>query len=275
MKKDSATSDAIDIVMVPEGHVDSDATRNLPEVEALVKTLHEIILEDEKNNPDHPVSIGIISPFRAQVEQLKISVSRVISDYMMKKHQIEIGTAHTFQGDERDIMLISWAYADNSFPQSLVFLQKPNLFNVAITRARYQTINFISKNPRELPEGILRSYFGFIEEYENRYSLINSDEFDENIYKNSFEKEVAQAFRELGHEVLCGSEIAGLSVDLLVDDKFIVECDGVEDSIPTKISNMKKQTILERTGLKVNRISYREWQYSPKACIDRILKCNS
>ena len=275
MRRNDNSQKALEAIVVPDGKVDFDATRNLPEIEALVKKLHEIVVENERSNPDKPVSIGIISPFRAQVEQLKISVAKVMSEHMMEKHQIEIGTAHTFQGDERDIMLISWAYANNSFPQSLVFLQKPNLFNVAITRARYKTINFISKNPRELPEGILRSYFGFIEEYENRFSLINSDEFDENIYKNSFEKEVAQAFRDCGHDVICGSEIAGLSVDLLVDDKFVVECDGVEDKTPSKISNMKKQAILERTGLKVNRITYREWQYSPKACIDRILKANS
>ncbi len=281
MRRNDNSLKALEAIIVPDGKVDFDATRNLPEIEALVKKLHEIVVEDERggNNGqkpwgDKPVSIGIISPFRAQVEQLKISVSKVLSEHMMEKHQIEIGTAHTFQGDERDIMLISWAYANNSFPQSLVFLQKPNLFNVAITRARYKTINFISKNPRELPEGILRSYFGFIEEYENRYSLINSDEFDENIYKNSFEKEVAEAFRSCGHEVLCGSEIAGLNVDLLIDNKFVVECDGVEDKTPSKISNMKKQAILERTGLKVNRISYREWQYSQKACIDRIINSN-
>lgn len=281
MRRNNNSFKALEAIIVPDGKVDFDATRNLPEIEALVKKLHEIVVEDERgtNNGekpwgDRPVSIGIISPFRAQVEQLKISVSKVLSEHMMEKHQIEIGTAHTFQGDERDIMLISWAYANNSFPQSLVFLQKPNLFNVAITRARYKTINFISKNPRELPEGILRSYFGSIEEYENRYSLINSDEFDENIYKNSFEKEVAGAFRELGHNVLCGSEIAGLSVDLLVDNKFVIECDGVEDSTTSRTPDMKKQAILERTGLKVNRISYREWQYSQKACIDRILNSN-
>ncbi|MCQ2744547.1 MAG: AAA domain-containing protein [bacterium] len=274
MRRNDYSQKALEAIIVPDGKVDFDATRNLPEIETLVKKLHEIVVEDERNNPENPVSIGIISPFRAQVEQLKISVSKVLSEHMMEKHQIEIGTAHTFQGDERDIMLISWAYANNSFPQSLVFLQKPNLFNVAVTRARYKTINFISKNPRELPEGILRSYFGFIEEYENRFSLINSDEFDENIYKNSFEKEVAQAFRESEHKVICGSEIAGLSTDLLIDDKFIVECDGVDDKIPLKISNMRKQAILERTGLKVNRISYREWQYSKTACIERIINSN-
>lgn len=274
MRRNDNTKKVLETVVVPEGKVDFDATRNLPEIEALVKRLHEIVVEDERKNPENPVSIGIISPFRAQVEQLKISVRKVLSEYMMEKHQIEIGTAHTFQGDERDIILTSWAYANNSFPQSLIFLQKPNLFNVAITRARYQMINFISKEPRELPEGLLRSYLGFVQEYEDRYSLRSSDDFDENIYKNGFEKEVAQAFRDLGHEVTCGVEIAGLSADLVVDNKFVVECDGVEDKIPSKISNMKKQAIIERSGLKVSRISKREWMYSPKACIDRIINTN-
>ena len=274
MRMNDNSKKVLETVVVPDGKVDFDATRNLPEIEALVKRLHEIVVEDERKNPDNPVSIGIISPFRAQVEQLKISVAKVLSEHMMEKHQIEIGTAHTFQGDERDIMLISWAYANNSFPQSLIFLQKPNLFNVAITRARYQMINFISKDPRELPEGLLRSYLGFVQEYENRYALQNNDDFDENIYKNSFEKEVAEAFRQIGHSVICGVEIAGLSADLLIDDKFIVECDGVEDKGVCRVSNMKKQAILERSGLKVSRISQREWQYSPKACIDRIINSN-
>ena len=274
MRRNDNSKKVLETVVVPDGKVDFDATRNLPEIEALVKRLHEIVVEDERKNPEKPVSIGIISPFRAQVEQLKISVAKVLSEHMIEKHQIEIGTAHTFQGDQRDIILTSWAYANNSFPQSLIFLQKPNLFNVAITRARYQMINFISKNPRELPEGLLRSYLGYVQEYEDRYSLRTSDDFDENIYKNNFEREVAQAFRDLGHEVLCGAEIAGLSADLLVDDKFVIECDGVEDKIPAKISDMKKQAIIERSGLKVSRISKREWQYSPKACIDRIINSN-
>ena len=274
MRRNDNTRKVLETVVVPDGKVDFDATRNLPEIEALVKRLHEIVVEDERKNPDNPVTIGIISPFRAQVEQLKISVAKVLSEYMMEKHQIEIGTAHTFQGDERDIILTSWAYANNSFPQSLIFLQKPNLFNVAITRAKYQMINFISKDPRELPEGLLRSYLGYVQEYEDRYSLRTADNFDENIYKNNFEKEVAQAFRDLGHDVSCGVEIAGLSADLLVDNKFVIECDGVEDKISSKISNMKKQAIIERSGLKVSRISLREWNYSPKACVDRIINCN-
>lgn len=271
MRKDNNDEKVLELVEVLDGKVDFDATRNLPEIEAVVKRLHEIIIEDERKNPDNPVSVGIISPFRAQVEQLKVSVSKVLSDYMIKKHQIEIGTAHTFQGDERDIILISWAFADNSYMQSLTFLQKPNLFNVAITRGRNKVINFISRNPRELPDGHFRNYVSFMQEYQNRKQALLSGEIDENIYKNPFEREVAEKIRELDHKVVAGADIAGLSADLLVDDKFVIEIDGVEDKGGDRTTNMKKQAIIERSGYKVKRITYREWQYSPKACLDRVL----
>lgn len=271
MRKDKPDENVLELVEVVDGKVDFDATRNLPEIEALVKRLHEIIIEDERKKPDNPVTVGIISPFRAQVEQLKVSVSKVLSDYMIKKHQIEIGTAHTFQGDERDIMMISWAVADNSYTQSLMFMQKANLFNVAITRGRNKVINFVSRNPRELPDGHFRNYVSYMQNYQDKKQAVLSGEIDENIYKNPLEREVADKIRELDHRVVAGAEIAGLSADLLVDDKFVIEIDGVDDKTKSHISNMKKQAIIERSGFKVKRITFREWQYSPKACLDRVL----
>ena len=271
MKKDVGDNKVLETVIVPDGKVDIDATRNLPEIEALVKRLYDIVVEDERSNPDKPVSIGVISPFRAQVEQLKVSISKVLSDHMLRKHQIEVGTAHTFQGDERDIILMSWAFAPNSFPQSLTFLQKPNLFNVAITRARSKVINFVSRDPKDIQEGLFRDYMSYIEEYNNKKTALENCEIDENIYKNKLERDIASKLRELGHTVKAGVDIAGLSADLLVDDKFIIEVDGVEDNVPQRISNMKKQSILERCGFKVNRITFREWQYSQSACLDRVL----
>jgi len=275
MRKNSPETKVLELIQVPDGKVDFDATRNIPEVEAVVKKLHEIIIEDERKisigGTDKPISIGIISPFRAQVEQLKTSVAMVLSEHMIKKHRIEIGTAHTFQGDERDVILMSWAFASNSFVQSLTFLQKPNLFNVAITRAKYQMINFVSKDPRELSDGLLRSYLSYVQEYETRRLALENKKIEENYYKNSFEKDVAQVIRELGHEVQAGVEVAGFSVDLIVDGNIAIECDGVEDNKRLSATNMKKQAILERSGFRINRITYREWHYSQKACVDRVL----
>ena len=102
--------------------------------------------------------------------------------------------------------------------------------------------------------------------------LSMSDDFDENIYKNALEKEIATEIRALGHEVQAGVEIASLSADLVVDNKLIIEVDGVEDNVKSRMTNMKKQAILERCGFTVRRITYREWQYSKDACLERVLK---
>lgn len=239
MRQNNPNDKILEIVHVPDGKVDYDATRNLPEIEALVKRVHEIIVDNERENPDNPITIGIISPFRAQVEQLKISLSKVISDYMMEKHKIEIGTAHTFQGDERDIILISWAFANNSFPQSLTFLQKPNLFNVAVTRAKNKMINFVSKDFTDLPDGLFRSYLSYIKEYDEKHEKIINKELDENTYKNSFEREVAETLRDLGYEIQAGVDLGGVNADILVNNKFVIECDGLKDNIKSNMKNMK------------------------------------
>ena len=270
MRQNNPNEKVLEIVQVPDGKVDFDATRNLPEIEALVKRVHEIIVDNERENPDNPVSIGIISPFRAQVEQIRISLGKVISDYMIEKHQIVIGTAHSFQGDERDIILISWAFANNSFPQSLTFLQKPNLFNVAITRAKNKMINFVSKDFTDLPEGLFRSYLSYIKEYEDKYQKVVNNEIDENKYKNSFEREVAETLRGLDYDIRAGVDIGGVSADIVVNDKFVIECDGVQDNIKTNIKPMRKLAILERCGFKVCRFSYREWLQSQEACVNRM-----
>ena len=268
--------DVVELVQVHDGKVDVEITRNMPEAEAIVERLQEIINEDERTRKDgqEPVSVGIISPFRGQVELLKKAVAQVFSESVLKRHKIEIGTAHTFQGDERDIIMISWAVANNSFNQSLTFLQIPNLFNVAITRARKKQIIFLSKDPKTLPSGLLKDYIEFVQDYIERNKLSVEMKIDENVYKNAFEKEVAGGLRAEGFEVVAGRTVAGLSADLTVVDPtgraIILECDGVEDNERCNKTQIKKQTLLERSGAKVERISYREWHHSPQGCIERI-----
>lgn len=270
MTKDSGTNDVLELHIVKDGKVDSDATRNMPEVEAVLKRIHEIILDDEGND-ENPVSIGIVSPFRGQVDLISKALRQVLTETTIRKHQIEVGTAHTFQGDERDVIIFSLAVADNSFAQSLTFLQKPNLFNVAITRARKKLITFLSRDPKSLPQGLLKDYIEYIQNY---LDSAKDDEFMKNKFKNAFEQQVADALIMDGYEIKAGFETAGVEPDMLVKDELgneiIVEIDGVEDKVKSNLSDIKKQTILERAGYKVERISFREWQHSSQACVDRI-----
>ena len=257
--------DIVELKIVKEGKVDHDATRNVAECEEIIKTIQELIINDSKN--ENPVSIGIISPFRAQVDLIKKALLKVFDGDTILKHKLDVGTAHTFQGDERDIMLLSWTFAPNSHPQSLIFAQKPNLFNVAITRAKYKLINFISREINELPEGLLRNYLEYVKK-------INSNE-KKNVFKNQFEKivfdELINEFPNLNKEgkILAGVEMGSINADIIINNT-VVEVDGVEDSIKCRYNDMKKQAIIERCGYKVMRITKREWMISKEACLDRI-----
>lgn len=256
----------VETVVVPEAKVDFDVTRNKAECEAVIKKVQDLIYEDEKKNSQKPVSIGIISPFRGQVELIKKAVLSVFSQEVIQRHELEVGTAHTFQGDERDIILMSWTFAPNSHPQSLMFLQKPNLFNVAITRARKRLINFISKSPNELPEGLLRDYLEYVEAQKK---VIASRK---NMFKNLFEKEVFEACEEEfpTSKVRAGVEFAGISADIMINENLIVEIDGVEDEYQKPMSDIKKQALMERIGFEVLRVTKREWDLSKEAVLDRI-----
>ena len=257
--------DIVELRIVKEGKVDHDATRNVPECEEIIKTIQEIIINDSNN--EKPVSIGVISPFRAQVDLIKKALLKVFDGDTILKHKLDVGTAHTFQGDERDIMLLSWTFAPNSHAQSLIFAQKPNLFNVAITRAKYKLINFISRDINELPEGLLRNYLEYVKK-------INSNE-RKNTFKNQFEKtvfeEIIKEFPTLNKEgkIMAGVEMGSVSADIIAN-KTVIEIDGVQDNIACKYNDMKKQAIMERCGYNVMRITKREWAISKEACLDRI-----
>lgn len=258
--------DIVELRIVKDGKVDHDATRNVPECEEVIKTIQELILKDKENN-QNPVSIGVISPFRAQVDLIKKAILKVFDGDTILKHKIDVGTAHTFQGDERDIMLLSWTFAPNSHSQSLIFAQKPNLFNVAITRAKYKLINFISRDINELPEGLLRDYLEYVRK-------INSN-ITKDTFKNDFEKVVFEALKEefpsfdKENKIKAGVEMGSVSADIVID-KTVVEIDGVQDSIQSKFNDMKKQAIMERCGFNVIRITKREWDISSNACLERV-----
>ena len=265
MSPDLDNKNALELRIVKDGRVDYDATRNTPECEEVVKTIQEIIINDKNN--EKPVSIGVISPFRAQVDLIKKAILKVFDGDTILRHGIDVGTAHTFQGDERDIMLLSWTFAPNSHSQSLIFAQKPNLFNVAITRARHKLINFISRDINELPEGILRNYLEYVRKIQN------SDIKD--TFKNNFEKEVFSAIKEefptldKENKIKAGVNMGSVSADIVID-KLVVEIDGVEDNTECKFNDIKKQALIERCGFSVMRITKREWDISNSACLDRI-----
>ena len=99
----------------------------------LVHLFNKIYIEN--GEAMHPLSIGVITPYRAQIAQIQ-SVLRAKN---MNIDAITIDTVERYQGGARDIILISLCTNDVSQLSSLISLSEEGVdrkLNVALTRAR-------------------------------------------------------------------------------------------------------------------------------------------
>ncbi|MDO4511217.1 MAG: AAA domain-containing protein [Bacteroidales bacterium] len=83
------------------------------------------------------IDVGIISPYRAQVQFLRKMI-RATEFFKPYRHLISVNTVDGFQGQERDVILISLVRANDD--GEIGFLRDLRRMNVAITRARMKLI---------------------------------------------------------------------------------------------------------------------------------------
>ena len=86
---------------------------------------------------DERLDVGIISPYRAQVQYLRGQLKKK-EFFKPYRHLISVNTVDGFQGQERDIILISLVRANDE--GQIGFLRDLRRMNVAITRARMKLI---------------------------------------------------------------------------------------------------------------------------------------
>lgn len=117
-----------------DGLQDNGKSRNFVEVETIARWL--------KKNMQNEKSYAVISPFVEQVKLLDKVLNKILTAEQLQR--LTISTVYGMQGAEADTVLISWVIADNSPQQLQTFINKENLFNVAVTRAKENIINFYS-----------------------------------------------------------------------------------------------------------------------------------
>ena len=86
---------------------------------------------------DERIDVGIISPYRAQVQYLRHLIKRT-DFYKPFRKIIAVNTVDGFQGQERDIIVISMVRSNEE--GQIGFLRDLRRMNVAITRARMKLI---------------------------------------------------------------------------------------------------------------------------------------
>jgi ATP-dependent RNA/DNA helicase IGHMBP2 len=122
-------------VAIPE----SRSTANPEEAHLLLERLAQLLTPyDAAEHDEHqhtPLSIGVIAPYRAQINYLKDAIedSEVLNGLLLQR-RLSVGTVDSFQGQERDIIAITLT---RSNPQGEIgFLSDIRRMNVGMTRAR-------------------------------------------------------------------------------------------------------------------------------------------
>ncbi len=118
------------------GILDSPSVANPEEADLLLRRLVELLQDYHAvDHEQHPLSIGVIAPYRAQINHLKDRVEDVpVLNELLLKRQLSIGTVDSFQGQERDIIAISLTRSNAA--GDIGFLADIRRMNVGMTRAR-------------------------------------------------------------------------------------------------------------------------------------------
>nr|XP_060628672.1 helicase MOV-10 isoform X1 [Anolis sagrei ordinatus] len=130
---------------------------NTAEVVVLINYLRKLLLEDQGKKGQSrilPKEIGVISPYRKQVEKIKYAIHLETELKNLNNiKDLKVGSVEEFQGQERRVVLISTVRSSNHYlgfdeDFKLGFLKNPKRFNVAVTRAKALLI--IVGNPMTL-----------------------------------------------------------------------------------------------------------------------------
>lgn len=201
-------------------------------------------------------TIGILSPFRAQVDLLAKLVLEQLEIGDIEKHQIRVGTAYSFQGEERDVMYLSFAVDANSHHSAFNHINKPEVFNVSITRARKQQMVYVSITDKEVKgNSILRSYL-------TNPTIIREQVSQETQVRDAFLEEVKVVLTQWGISTYwSGFSIAGLQIDILVkyhDCYLGIDLVGYPGELDD-VFGIERYRILNRAGVPVFPLPFSDW----------------
>lgn len=121
------------------------------------------------NNPGSMFKIGIIAPYRAEANMID---KLLASEKLPPEVEVQVGTIHGFQGDECDIIFAVFNTPPTISGSKEMFLNKRNIINVSISRARDYLFIVM---PDDNTEGI--SNLRLVKQVENL--IRNTDEWNE------------------------------------------------------------------------------------------------
>jgi very-short-patch-repair endonuclease len=199
---------------------------------------------------------GIVTPFRLQMERLEEAI-RERPWWDRVKGRLTVGTAHRFQGDERDVMIFSPVVADGMPPRlSRWVANTDQLLNVAITRSR-GALHVVGDRRACKVVG------GFLGEFAASVGVGVSSSRDAPAFESPAEARMAELLTDAGLWYAPQYKIDRYRLDFLVvgpcGGRYNVEVDGRQHLTDDGIrSDEIRDNSVAKAGIHVLRVSARQ-----------------
>ena len=236
------------------------------EAQAIVAKIRNIIQGEKCLPKDLKTTIGILSPFRKQVDHIFDLTVQNFKLSEITAHRIIVGTAFTFQGNERDLMLLSLSLDDDALGGSFNFLNRKDVFNVSVTRARGGQHIYHSFNPDKLKaDSTLGRFFHFYQK--------DLEDDKGRATKDAFCNEVLEILWKNGLQTWTNFEVSGITIDLLtqIEDQYIgIDLIGFPGEMEDYYS-LERYKMIERGKIRLFPLSYALWKGDKERCLNVIL----
>ena len=226
-------------ILVTDGHRSGTKDVNVPEARVIVEEIKRIIADGKASQHAKKRTIGVVTLLgTAQAKYINELVLREIDPKDISARQIACGDARTFQGEERDIILLSMVAGPDKDARAATGAETKKRFNVAASRARDRMYLVRSVTEADLSvKDELR--LGLIRHFTSPYAQDVQRQRDlRQLCESGFEREVYDALVERGYvvtpQVRFGSQFR---IDMVVegegDRRLAVECDGDSSTDPS------------------------------------------
>ena len=238
---------------------------NKKEADSIFEMVKSIVEEEKNVAVNLSQSIGVLSPFRDQVDYLQRRILKLFSAEELERHQILIGTPYAFQGEEKEIMFLSFALDEESHFAAFNYLAREDVFNVSITRARSLQHVFISFSREKIKnDSLLAKFIYGLENHNSTPAFLNQEKSD------IFLEEVIESIRSFGiQEWHVAFPIAGTEIDLVVvhaGKNFCIDLIGFPGEFETALP-IERWRLLERVGLSTFTLPFSAWYFDQERCV--------
>lgn len=262
---------------VPGAYIDgaNASLRNEVEAEAIVDALVACLKDPAYDRKTFGV---IVLQGQSQVDIIRDALLSRVEPDDWERRSIRIGTPPEFQGDERDVVLLSLVTAPDHKRSAQTSMDARRRYNVAASRAKDQLWLFHSVMADQLTsrEDLRTQLLSYMTSMPVAAAAPMPDDVAEDERHNSFdslfEQRVFRRIQQRGYHVTPQVEVNGRRIDLVVtgaQGKLAVECDGdAWHSSPEQVaSDFARELELRRCGWQFWRVRESRYYLDPDGAL--------